>query len=129
MASIPRKPRPPDFVKVADIGPWSSNVSAVVKVVSCEARLLCVEQASHVSEAVVGDDTGVVTLRLREPSQAALCVPGATLAMRGARAELFDGRLRLELGRWSRLAPVDNVLFAPNVSQDLSSREFVLVPR
>eukprot|EP00931_Biecheleriopsis_adriatica_P096639 TRINITY_DN70293_c0_g1_i1.p2 TRINITY_DN70293_c0_g1~~TRINITY_DN70293_c0_g1_i1.p2 ORF type:complete len:135 (+),score=30.19 TRINITY_DN70293_c0_g1_i1:35-406(+) len=119
---------PSTFVKVNGIRPDSVFVDLVVKVVSCDARLHCLSGAGlQMADATVGDETGTVMLRL-SGQHARLCDPGATLVVRGARVEIFEGQIRLELGRWSRLTPLAMpAAFVPNTGNDISGVEHALV--
>uniref|UniRef100_A0A7S4Q4C3 Single-stranded DNA binding protein Ssb-like OB fold domain-containing protein n=1 Tax=Alexandrium monilatum TaxID=311494 RepID=A0A7S4Q4C3_9DINO len=118
------------FVKVCNIKPDSSPINTIVKVVSSEVRLQDLGYSNkRFVEVVVGDETGTAVLRVQQP-HSQLCAAGATLVVRGARVEMFDGRMRLELGRWSRLTTIEGAAFSPNTSLegDVSATEFVLVP-
>mmetsp|Transcript_29920 Transcript_29920/g.75358 ORF Transcript_29920/g.75358 Transcript_29920/m.75358 type:complete len:127 (+) Transcript_29920:140-520(+) len=117
------------FSKVAEIRPDHGQVNAIVKVVSCEVKLQCLgQQPKRLTEVVVGDETGTILLRA-EHAHAKLCAIGSTIVVRGARVELFDGRVRLELGRWSRVTRVGDAAFQVPlgaVAGDASATEFVV---
>ncbi|CAJ1362173.1 unnamed protein product [Effrenium voratum] len=115
---------PANFVKVSALTPDSLNVDLVVKVLSCDAQLHCLSSGTQFACVTVGDETGFVLLRL-DSQQARLCDPGTTLVLRAARAELFHGQLRLELGRWSRIARVSNAAFTPS-DNDVSAVKYGL---
>merc|ERR1719210_864959 len=103
------------FIKVCDVHPGLSHINTIVKVVSREVKLQCLGSPNRwFAEVVVGDDTGTVILRMQHQN-AKLCGAGATLIVRAARVEMFDGRIRLELGRWSRLTPIEDAAFVPNI--------------
>ncbi|CAE8602975.1 unnamed protein product [Polarella glacialis] len=120
------------FVKVASIRPDSVHVNAIVKVLSCEAKLQCfveggdLSNASRFSRLVVGDETGTVMLQIGIQHHK-LCDPGATVVLRGAHVETFCGQIRLGLGRWGRLTPVEDAAFVPNTSNDISAVDYALV--
>mmetsp|Transcript_24085 Transcript_24085/g.74963 ORF Transcript_24085/g.74963 Transcript_24085/m.74963 type:complete len:126 (-) Transcript_24085:17-394(-) len=117
------------FVKVGDIRPDSCPVNTIIKVVSSEVKLQCLGYPNRrFVEVVVGDETGTVLLRAQH-AHIKLCSVGATLVVRGARVEMFDGRIRLELGRWSRLTPIEGAAFVPSTGLDehVSGTEFILV--
>ncbi|CAE7270794.1 RE1 [Symbiodinium sp. KB8] len=115
------------FVKVKDLTPSSLNVDLIVKVLASDGRLQCLSGAGlQLACVTVGDETGTVMLRLAA-QQARLCEPGATLVLRSARAEMFAGQVRLELGRWSRVSALgDAALFAPKIQNDVSSKEYAV---
>eukprot|EP00439_Symbiodinium_sp_Y106_P024316 s3948_g2.t5 len=105
---------------VKDLTPSSLNVDLIVKVLASDGRLQCLSGAGlQLACVTVGDETGTVMLRLAA-QQARLCEPGATLVLRSARAEMFAGQLRLELGRWSRVSALgDAALFTPKLQNDV----------
>ncbi|CAL1152279.1 unnamed protein product [Cladocopium goreaui] len=114
---------PTNFVKVDQLTPNSLNVDLVVKVLHCDASLQCLG-GSQFSSVTVGDETGTVILRL--PAQQARFDPGSTLVLRSARAETCYGQLRLELGRWSRLALADSAKLTPKLQNDMSAVQYCL---
>jgi len=116
-------------VKIADIRPDTLQVNAIVKVMSTEVKLQCMGHPDRkIAEVVVGDETGTMVLRV-PLSQIKVCNPGTALVVRGARVELFNGFVRLELGRWSRLDPIEGAAFAPNRDVDMSLATYALVPQ
>mmetsp|Transcript_89199 Transcript_89199/g.139657 ORF Transcript_89199/g.139657 Transcript_89199/m.139657 type:complete len:120 (+) Transcript_89199:22-381(+) len=116
------------FTKVADIKPDSTQINTIVKVLTSEVKLQCLGNSSapRFTEVVVGDETGTVVLHVHGV-QAECCKPGVALVVRGARVEMFGGHIRLELGKWSRLRPIEGAAFVPNSERDISGTEFALV--
>merc|ERR1711924_302228 len=91
-------PHQPTFLKIGDIKPNSAQINTIVKVLSSEVRLQCLGyQNKRVAEVLVGDDTGTAILRM-EHTHARLCSIGGAVVVRGARVEMFGGKIRLELG-------------------------------
>lgn len=101
----------PKFIKVRSLTPDSQGVSLFAKVV----KLLPKVEGSPLSEVVVGDHTGTVTLRARAP-QVELCKPGAVLHIENAQIVMLSGFMRLEAETIKD--------FEVNVKNDLSAKEY-----
>lgn len=119
------------FTKVADIHPAIGHVNAILKVVSFETKLQCIAPLTEckLSEVTCGDETGTVILRVGQ-NHSCLCATGSTIVLRGARVNMFNGQMRLELGRWSRLTAVNNAVFnvpVDTLETDASMVRHVLV--
>ena len=108
--------RKPTFLKVAEIDPNARGVNLVAKCMSVS------DPVNGVFEVVLGDDTGIVTLRSTEQ-----CKPGSTLVLRNSRVSMFRGRLRLEIDKWGKLASADSASFSVNCAKDISAVEYELV--
>ena len=111
--------RKPTFLKVAEIDPNARGVNLVAKCVSVSDAVNCI------SDVVIGDDTGIVTLRLRMTDA---CKPGSTLVLRNSRVSMLKGRLRLEVDKWGKIHAAETpALFTVNCSKDISAVEYELV--
>lgn len=115
----------PKFGKVSSLNPDSKGLNLMLKCVKCEE----VEAgAAKMWEAVLGDDTGVVTFRLRDSTHADLCKPGSSLRIQNAKVVMFNGRIRVVADKWSVLKTADEKLdFEPKTAKDISETEFELV--
>ena len=96
-----------EFTKIDAIEPWSEDLQLLVEVV--ENTLI----APGVADAVVGDETGVVSVALfgREIDD---FVPGRTLVLQNGRAWMRDGCLMLRAQRKQAI---------PNTEVDMSEPE------
>eukprot|EP00929_Paragymnodinium_shiwhaense_P110284 TRINITY_DN77170_c0_g1_i1.p2 TRINITY_DN77170_c0_g1~~TRINITY_DN77170_c0_g1_i1.p2 ORF type:complete len:135 (+),score=22.41 TRINITY_DN77170_c0_g1_i1:37-441(+) len=122
-----------EFLKVAEITPGSSCVNVIGEVLSVETKLHVVSSGAtvrRVAEVVVGDQTGTVMLRLPcSADEQTPCEVGECLVIRGARVEMFDGRVRLELGKWGRAVRMQGAYFPPASGErpDISAVEYGLL--
>jgi len=124
----PAPPAPlkkPKFIKVSKLTPEMRGVNLIVKVVKVS------EVSEGLSEAVCGDDKGVVTFRVRG-DQVKTCTVGTTLRVQNARTLMFNGFIRCEVDKWGVMAPATEESpggkpeFEVDESNDLSAVEYEL---
>lgn len=129
MAGLPPMPpklKKPKFIKVAKITPEASGLNLMLKCVKCEE--VTSDGGAKVWEAVLGDDTGVVTFSLRNETLVELCTPGASVRVQNARVLMLKGYIRVIIDKWAVLKATDETLdFEPNSSLDISGTEYELV--
>eukprot|EP00913_Durusdinium_trenchii_P001506 g1394.t1 len=73
-----------------------------------------------VNEVVLGDATGVVTLRPRE-EQVQSCVEGSILRIQNANIRMVANHIRLEVSKWGVLKADEHEDFEPCTSNDISA--------
>merc|ERR1740121_594756 len=116
------KKRGPKFGKVAKIQPEGANLNFMLKVVKCEETV-----AGKQWEAVLGDDSGVVTFSLRNKDHADLCKAGNSLRVQNARVLMIKGFIRVIVDKWAVMkaadAPVEG---EANTDKDMSAVEYQL---
>ncbi|CAL1125946.1 unnamed protein product [Cladocopium goreaui] len=100
------------FIKVRSLTPDSQGVSLFAKVVEVRPK---VDGSPSISEVVVGDHTGTITLRAPDP-QVELCKPGAVLHIENAQIVMLGAFMRLEAESIKE--------FEANVKNDLSAVEY-----
>jgi len=115
------------FGKVTDIMPDSRSVYLLVSVVSIgtpeEGR-----GGDTITEVVVGDSTGVVTVRLNSEEIKALGAVGDVVEIRNGAVKMTKGFIRLIVGKWGKVAKHDgDTTVTPNQARDISSTEYELV--
>merc|ERR1712032_1501702 len=88
----------PATPKVERIRPEGKGLNLVVKVKSVSE----VQEGLH--EAICGDDTGVVTFRIRG-EQSKVCKPDAVLRVQNAKVVMFKGFVRVEVDMWGIMKP------------------------
>mmetsp|Transcript_14571 Transcript_14571/g.34655 ORF Transcript_14571/g.34655 Transcript_14571/m.34655 type:complete len:501 (-) Transcript_14571:64-1566(-) len=115
------------FGKVTDIMPDSRSVYLLVSVVSIgtpeEGR-----GGDTITEVVVGDDSGLVTVRLNGEEIKALGAVGDVVEIRNGAVKMTKGFIRLIVGKWGKVAKHDgDTTVTPNQSRDISSTEYELV--
>jgi len=111
-------------VKVKDLTPRSKSVNLTVKVVSKgETRDITSSRDGNehkVAEALVGDETGVIYMTLWDDNIDKVNT-GDTLSITNGYVNLFQGSMRLNIGRYGRLetleeSPIEEVNEENNVS-------------
>eukprot|EP00747_Dinoflagellata_sp_TGD_P165708 gnl/TRDRNA2_/TRDRNA2_187394_c0_seq1.p1 gnl/TRDRNA2_/TRDRNA2_187394_c0~~gnl/TRDRNA2_/TRDRNA2_187394_c0_seq1.p1 ORF type:complete len:838 (-),score=237.02 gnl/TRDRNA2_/TRDRNA2_187394_c0_seq1:60-2573(-) len=123
------KLRKPRFQKVAKLLPEASSLNLCLKVVSVP---VAVEGVSGLSEVVVGDGSGVVTLTLRDADLVkALSTVGTPVTVRNGKVAMVKGFIRLTVDKWGKIvagAGEDASLFdfEPLSSNDVSKTEYEL---
>jgi len=118
----PIKLRKPKFGKVEKIQPEARGLNFMLKAVKCEEK-----EAGKQWEAVLGDDTGVVTFSLRSADHAAACGAGSSVRVQNARVVMVGGYIRVVIDKWAVLKPADEpVDVTPKADKDLSAVEYEL---
>ncbi|CAK9027705.1 6-phosphogluconolactonase (P9_lactonase) (Polysaccharide utilization locus H protein P9) (PUL H protein P9), partial [Durusdinium trenchii] len=130
-----RKLRKPTWHTVADLTPEQKGVNLYVKVVKVLSvgdsglgfwrQRIALEDGQDVNEVVLGDATGVVTLRPRE-EQVQSCVEGSILRIQNANIRMVANHIRLEVSKWGVLKADEHEDFEPCTSNDISAVEYEL---
>ena len=118
----------PVEAKVGDLTPQSKAVNVTAKVVSkTEIREIPMgrDGSPHkVSDALVGDETGVVYLTLWDDNIEKVN-EGDTLRVENGYVTLFKGNIRLNIGKYGKLEPAAEPLTAEvNTENNVSSKEY-----
>lgn len=118
--------RKPVWGKVAKLNPESKGINLMLKCVSCTEESSSVETRLASWEAIVGDETGVVKLRLRSAEQAKLCIAGKSLRMQNAKVVIAKGgHINVVLDKWALLRTADlDLSFEANTGNDISAVEY-----
>jgi len=119
----------PKFIKVEQVNPDSRGVNCILKCVSCKETEGGDGNPSglRIWEAVCGDETGVITLSMRDEKLAAVCKPGASVRMQNSKVVMVKGYIRLNIDKWACLKPADSDLDCePKMKNDLSATEYEL---
>jgi len=120
----------PIFVTVDQLKPGTHGHNLVLKVVNCsvvveKTRTDCTK--IKIAEAVVGDQTGCITLTARN-AQIDVVQPGQTIIARNSKVDMFRGFMRLAVDKWGKLErATEPASFEVNTSNDLSTIEYELV--
>ena len=119
------------MMSVSDLGPRSRKVNVKVKVVEMnEAREVTSRKdgsVNRVTEALVGDDTGVVFLTLWNDDIDRVSVDSA-LKISNGYCNVFKNSLRLNIGRYGSIEEIEEDITA-NTDNNLSDRFFEQPPR
>lgn len=120
-ACVPMRPlRKPKFTKVEKIQPEQRGVTIYGKVVKPPENV-----GEELFEVVVGDETGMVTLRVRD-DRAKSCEVGKVMRVQNATVRMYKGFVRLEVDKWAALKPEEAEVGEVNTKNDLSAVEYEL---
>lgn len=118
----PIKLRAPKFGTVDKIQPDARGLNLMLKAVKCEET-----EPGKTWEAVLGDDTGVVTFSLKSKEHADLCKAGSSVRVQNARVLMMKGFVRIIIDKWAVLKAADEPVAAePKTGNDLSAVEYEL---
>merc|ERR1711920_902857 len=84
--------RKPKFSKVNKLNPLSKGMNLYLKVVKAPEGI---EGSADVKEVLVGDDTGVVMLSIREASHVAACAEGSLIKVQNSYVKMIKGYIRV----------------------------------
>lgn len=125
--ATPRLQRP-KFSKVRSIRPDAEGLNLLVKVhrVVQEVSVDAPAGAAKVWEAIVGDASGIVTVRLAKEEHAKLCENiGASLRIQNARVQMSKAHIRVVVDKWGALKAADPELtFEVSADKDVSAQEW-----
>ena len=118
----------PVEAKVGDLTPQSKAVNVTAKVVSkTEIREIPMgrDGSPHkVSDALIGDETGVVYLTLWDDNIEKVN-DGDTVRVENGYVTLFKGNIRLNIGKYGKLEPAQTPLAAEvNTENNVSSKTY-----
>jgi len=118
----------PVEAKVGDLTPQSKAVNVTAKVVSkTEIREIPMGRdgsAHKVSDALIGDETGVVYLTLWDDNIEKVN-EGDTLRIENGYVTLFKGNIRLNIGKYGKLEPAKEPLAVEvNTENNVSSKTY-----
>jgi replication factor A1 len=118
----------PVEAKVGDLTPQSKAVNVTAKVVSkTEIREIPMgrDGSPHkVSDALIGDETGVVYLTLWDDNIEKVN-DGDTVRVENGYVTLFKGNIRLNIGKYGKLEPAQTPLEAEvNTENNVSSKTY-----
>lgn len=127
------KLRKPKFGKVKDLHPESRGVNLILKVLKCE-ELEKDKPGQSVIEASCGDQTGIVSLRLKADSQVNLAleaaVQGSCIRVQNAKVSMLRGYIRITIDKWGKLAAADEAIDGEvDLKNNISAVEYELADR
>ncbi|CAE8635031.1 unnamed protein product, partial [Polarella glacialis] len=114
----------PKWGAIDGLNPDSKHVNLKLKCVSCKATE---GDGPKMWEVVVGDESGVVTLQLRNEALVEICKEGASLRLQNAKVIMIKGYVRLIVDKWAVLKPLDEELSFTVGTKDASAIEYELV--
>eukprot|EP01100_Stratorugosa_tubuloviscum_P004152 TRINITY_DN202_c1_g1_i1.p1 TRINITY_DN202_c1_g1~~TRINITY_DN202_c1_g1_i1.p1 ORF type:complete len:151 (+),score=79.57 TRINITY_DN202_c1_g1_i1:86-538(+) len=122
--------RVPVFITIDKLRPSTYGHNLKVKVVSSDLVIEKERGGSgptiRIAEAIVGDETGVIILKLRN-GQIDVAKPGETITIRNGKITMFRGFMRLEVDKWGVIRVAEPATFNANTSNNISNVEYELV--
>jgi len=119
----------PKFIKCKDLEPGTRGHNLILKVGDVKTVLERKRpdlSTLSIAEATVGDATASILLTARN-EQIAHVKKGATLILRNAKVEMFQGHMRLAVDKWGKLETAPTALAEDILSENLSDTEYELV--
>ncbi len=114
-----------EITKIKDLKPETKRVNVLAKVVhKSEPREITTRygEIKHVTEAVIGDETGVVTMSLWE-EQADMVEEGSTILVDNGYISLVRGHMRLNVGKYGSIKESEEDIAEVNEDLDMSAEE------
>ncbi|MEM0127575.1 MAG: single-stranded DNA-binding protein [Thermoplasmatales archaeon] len=115
-----------EFTKVKDLNSGSKRVTVLAKVLSVgEPKEIQTRygEKKTVTEAVLGDDTGKVTMSLWE-EQAKQIENGSNIMVENGYVSFVRGHMRLNVGKYGSIKKADSDISEINESVDMSEKEY-----
>jgi len=119
-------PEEKPMTKIKDLTPSSKQVNILAKVVNVvEPKEVMGRygESKKVAEAVVGDDSAVVTMSLWN-EQIGKIAKDEVIFVDNGYVSLVRGHMRLNVGRYGNITKSTEALAAVNTGTDMSSQEF-----
>lgn len=116
-----------EFVKVGDIDSRSKGINLVFKVVDMEdvrnVRSKRDRTAHAVTEALVGDETGVVLLTIWDEMLEKIAA-GKVYELTNGYVSLFKGSIRLNIGKYGGLNELEGKEFEVKKDNNISEKRY-----
>ncbi|MEM0130071.1 MAG: OB-fold nucleic acid binding domain-containing protein [Thermoplasmatales archaeon] len=115
-----------ELTKVKDLNSGSKRVTVLAKVLSVgEPREIQTRygEKKTVAEAVLGDETGKVTMSLWE-DQAKQIENGSSIRVENGYVSFVRGHMRLNVGKYGSIKKADSEISEINESLDMSEKEY-----
>jgi len=126
----PIKLKKPTFVKIGSLDPESKGVNLHAKVVDVKPVLDKTRidgSRINISEALIGDSTGVILLTCRN-EQVSVINKGSSITVRNGKIDMFKNHMRLIVDQWGLIeAATTPITETINNDNNLSNTEYELV--
>jgi len=117
------------FLRIKDLQPICSGFSVIGKVLEIREKLNRQNldgTVLRVNEAIIGDETGIVTMSVRSALVDQI-KQGETYVFRNAKVEMYRYFMRLAVDRWGLIEASDKKIKTVDETKDLSAIEYELV--
>jgi replication factor A1 len=115
-----------EFTKVKDLNQGSKRVTVLAKVLNVgEAKQIQTRygEQKSVTEAVLGDETGKVTMSLWN-EQASQVETGDSVVVENGYVSFVRGHMRLNVGKYGAIKKAETPVGEVNESLDMSEKEY-----
>jgi len=112
----------PKFIKIGGIEPAARGVNVYAKVLKPPQK---VEGNEDLHEIVMGDDTAIVKVSVRDDRHKA-CEVGKVMRVQNAHVAMIKGFIRLTVDKWAALKPSEEEVASVNEAKDISAVEYEL---
>jgi replication factor A1 len=115
-----------EFTKVKDLNQGSKRVTVLAKVLNVgEAKDIQTRygEQKKVTEAVLGDETGKVTMSLWN-EQVSQVENGDSIVVENGYVSFVRGHMRLNVGKYGAIKKSDSAVDSVNESLDMSEKEY-----
>jgi hypothetical protein len=121
-APAPKPLKKPKFRKISSIKPEQHGINVFGKVMKAPETV-----NENTSTVVIGDDTGLATLRV-PCEKASQCTVGTTMRVQNARVSMMKNFIQVQIDKWAALSPADgeNTIETVNEKNDISAVEYEL---
>jgi len=125
---VPPKLRKPKFGKVQKLLPDSKGINLQLKCASIEEiKNEEGKEGLKMWQAVLGDDTGVVTFRLRDQKYIDMCQVGSSVVVQNARISMVKGHIHVIIDKWGVMRAAEKAWeFEPNTAKSITATEYEL---
>lgn len=114
--------------RISDVKPDSRGMNLKLKVLQAPTEVE--SKGGKFWEAIAGDDSGTVTLSLRD-NQKDVATEGAILAIRNGGVKMVQGHIRVAVDKWGKIEVSDEDMpeeVDQTPEKNISVTEYVLVP-
>ena len=115
-----------EITKIKDLKPEDKRVNVLARVLRIgEAKEITTRygEVKHVTEAVIGDETGIVTMSLWD-DQVDMIEEGETIYVDNGYISLVRGHMRLNVGKYGSIKRSDEKVEEINENNDMSAQEY-----
>jgi len=114
-----------EFIKIGEISPKTKHVNIKFKVMSTDqvrnVRSKRDRTPHAVTEASIGDETGVVLLTLWDEYLEQIEI-GKTYSLENGYVSLFKGKIRLNIGKYGDLQQIDDLEGEVDIENNISEK-------
>jgi len=126
---VPTRLRKPKFGKVQKLNPGSKGLNLQLKCLSIEEikNDEAKKDAPKMWLAVLGDDTGVVSFRLRDQKYVDMCKAGSSVVVQNARISMVKGHAHVIIDKWGVMRVAEKAWeFEPDKAKNITATEYEL---